>query len=52
MRVHLAYGEQGLDVELPDDTVVLEPQRVPADALTPQQAKRIRAAFRDATTAW
>ncbi|OGO51360.1 MAG: hypothetical protein A2148_10545 [Chloroflexi bacterium RBG_16_68_14] len=28
MRVHLAYGERGLDVELPDEAVVLEPQRV------------------------
>jgi nickel-dependent lactate racemase len=27
MQVHLAYGEHGLDVELPDDAVVLEPQR-------------------------
>src|ERR1700675_2155355 len=34
MKVHLAYGEHGLDVELPDDTFVLEPPRVPglADA--------------------
>ncbi len=29
MRVHLAYGESGLDVELPDTTVVLDPQQVP-----------------------
>jgi nickel-dependent lactate racemase len=28
MRVHLAYGEDGLDVELPDSTRVLEPKRV------------------------
>ncbi|MDP3766612.1 MAG: nickel-dependent lactate racemase [Dehalococcoidia bacterium] len=28
MKVHLAYGEHGLDVELPDDAVVLEPKRV------------------------
>ncbi len=28
-RVHLAYGEQGLDVELPDAAVVLQPQQVP-----------------------
>src|SRR3990172_842136 len=28
MRVHLAYGEDGLDVELPDGAVILEPQRV------------------------
>ena len=29
MIVHLAYGEHGLDVELPDDTFVLEPPRIP-----------------------
>ena len=29
MIVHLAYGDQGLDVELPDGTFVLEPKRVP-----------------------
>lgn len=29
MRVHLAYGESGLDVELPDSTVVLDPQQLP-----------------------
>ena len=28
MRVHLAYGEDGLDVELPGEAVVLQPQRV------------------------
>jgi nickel-dependent lactate racemase len=30
MKVHLGYGEHGLDVELPDGTVVLEPSRTPA----------------------
>ncbi|MBI4570596.1 MAG: DUF2088 domain-containing protein, partial [Chloroflexi bacterium] len=28
MRVHLPYGERGLDVELPDGAAVLAPQRV------------------------
>jgi nickel-dependent lactate racemase len=28
MRVHLAYGERGLDVELPESASVLEPKRV------------------------
>ncbi len=37
MRVHLAYGEQGLDVELPDDAVVLEPERV-AGLADPERA--------------
>jgi len=30
MRVHLAYGERGLDVDVPDSSVVLEPQRAPS----------------------
>lgn len=30
MKVHLAYGERGFDVELPDSALVLEPTRVPA----------------------
>ena len=30
MLVRLAYGEHGLDVELPDGTLVLEPEPVPA----------------------
>jgi nickel-dependent lactate racemase len=30
MQVHLAYGKNGLDVELPPDTVVVEPRYVPA----------------------
>jgi nickel-dependent lactate racemase len=30
MRVHLAYGRDGLDVELPDPSLVLMPERVPA----------------------
>jgi nickel-dependent lactate racemase len=29
-RVHLAYGEDGLDVQLPDGAVVLEPAAAPA----------------------
>ena len=29
MNVHLAYGEQGLDVELPDGAELLAPQQVP-----------------------
>jgi nickel-dependent lactate racemase len=29
MKVHLAYGEHGLDVELPESAVVLSPQQVP-----------------------
>jgi nickel-dependent lactate racemase len=29
MKVHLAYGEHGLDVDLPGDTFVLEPPRTP-----------------------
>ena len=37
MNVHLAYGERGLDVELPDDAVVLEPQQV-AGLADPEQA--------------
>jgi len=28
MNVHLAYGEPGLDVELPDSAVVLQPERL------------------------
>ena len=28
MRVHLAYGERGLDVELPESTLVLQPEPV------------------------
>jgi len=37
MNVHLAYGEHGLDVELPDGTVVIEPPRIAAVA-DPQRA--------------
>ncbi len=32
MKVHLAYGRDGLDVELPDSAHVLLPERVPAVA--------------------
>jgi nickel-dependent lactate racemase len=37
VEVHLAYGERRLDVELPDDAVVLEPQQV-AGLADPEQA--------------
>src|SRR3990172_5945766 len=37
MKVHLAYGEHGLEVELPDSAVVLEPKRV-AGLPDPQRA--------------
>ncbi len=37
MQVHLEYGEQGLDVELPDDATVLQPRDV-AGLPDPQQA--------------
>ncbi len=37
MKVHLAYGEEGLDIELPDSAVVLEPENVPGLA-DPEQA--------------
>lgn len=32
MQVRLAYGEQGLDVELPDESIVVEPEHVPGMA--------------------
>src|SRR4051812_7464787 len=28
MRVHLPYGEHGIDAEVPDSAMVLEPERV------------------------
>ena len=37
MRVQLAYGESGLEVELPESAIVLEPERVPGLA-DPQRA--------------
>lgn len=37
MHVHLAYGEDGLDVELPDDATVLQPRDV-AGLADPRQA--------------
>jgi len=44
MKVHLAYGRQGLDVELPEENVtVVEPQFVPA---VPDEAAAVRAALR------
>ncbi len=39
MNVHLAYGEHGLDVELPDSAVVLSPHKV-AGLPDPAQAVR------------
>jgi nickel-dependent lactate racemase len=39
MKVHLPYGRQGLDVELPEQTEVLLPKRVPALA-RPEEAVR------------
>lgn len=39
MKVHLPYGRQGLEVELPDQAQVLLPKRVPALA-RPQEAVR------------
>jgi nickel-dependent lactate racemase len=43
MQVHLAYGKNGLDVELPPDTVVVEPRYVPA---VPDEADAILNALR------
>ncbi len=40
-RVHLAYGKNGLDVEVPSDAVVLEPRYVPG--LADEQAALIEA---------
>jgi nickel-dependent lactate racemase len=37
MNVHLAYGEHGLDVELPDGTFVIEPEATPG-LLEPERA--------------
>ena len=39
MKVHLPYGRQGLEVELPAQARVLLPKRVPALA-RPEQAVR------------
>jgi hypothetical protein len=39
MKVHLPYGRQGLEVELPEQAQVLLPKRVPALA-RPQEAVR------------
>ncbi len=39
MKVHLAYGKQGLDVELPDHATVLTPQHTPP-LFDPQNAVR------------
>jgi nickel-dependent lactate racemase len=37
MNVHLAYGEHGLDIDMPDSTFVIEPQATPG-LLDPQRA--------------
>jgi nickel-dependent lactate racemase len=42
MKVHLAYGRHGLDVELPDDADVLLPERTPA---LPQPQAAVREAL-------
>ena len=44
MRVRLAYGKTGLDVELPDDAVVVAPEH---RAAVPDQPGALRAALRD-----
>jgi nickel-dependent lactate racemase len=44
MKVRLAYGKDGLDVELPDDTVVVAPEHRAAAA---DQPGVLRAALRD-----
>jgi len=43
MKVHLAYGRHGLDVELPDHAHVLLPERLPA---LPDPAAAVRQALR------
>jgi nickel-dependent lactate racemase len=43
MKVHLAYGRHGLDVELPDGADVLLPERTPA---LPQPEAAVREALR------
>lgn len=43
MRVRLAYGKEGLDIEVPDHSVVIEPQnldKVPDEKMAVQQALR------------
>lgn len=44
MRVKLAYGRNGLDVDLPDDAAVVEPRFVPG---LPHPAGALRAALAD-----
>ncbi|HEV7656259.1 MAG TPA: nickel-dependent lactate racemase [Mycobacteriales bacterium] len=44
MKVRLAYGKDGLDVELPDDAVVVAPEH---RAAAPDQRALLRAALRD-----
>jgi nickel-dependent lactate racemase len=44
MRVHVTYGHDGLDLDLPDDTYVVEPSDAPG---LPDEAAAFRAAVRD-----
>ncbi|MFP3896414.1 MAG: nickel-dependent lactate racemase [Anaerolineales bacterium] len=44
MQVELAYGRRGLDVEVPDDATVLQPQKVPGLA---DERGSLQAALRD-----
>jgi len=44
VRTRLAYGHGGLEVELPADAEVLEPQRLDS---VPDEAAAIRRALRD-----
>ncbi|TAM89944.1 nickel-dependent lactate racemase [bacterium] len=43
MKVHLAYGRHGIDAELPDSAVVIEPVDAPA---LPDERAALEAAFR------
>ena len=44
MRVHLQYGREGLDVEIPGDVTMVEPRFVPG---LPDEAAAFRGAVRD-----
>ncbi len=44
MRVHVTYGREGLDLELPDDAFVVEPTDAPG---LPDEAAAFRAAARE-----
>lgn len=48
MQIHLAYGRSGLDVELPDSTVVIEPVDAPG---LPDERAAVETAFRAPTGA-